>query len=104
MYANLSKAVENGMKFRPVVVFEESGNRVKVFSITSRMISSENNKDGNFVKMNSYKTKGWCDVGTEIEIDKKYLNNMLRECTTTEMDAIQTAVKNRKFYKQVTGK
>lgn len=83
-YADLGKAT--GVKEigrRPVVVVGQKGDKLKCYKVTSRM-----RNDFRHIRLNSYMVSGYCDVSQAYYINKKYLNGFKRNCTTTEMDAI----------------
>lgn len=88
-WCNLGKAVGNPeIGVRPIVSTGIVNGKVKVFQITSR-----NRDDRYHVRMNHYMIRGFCGMGYYYLIDKKYLLDYCRDCTTSEMDAMNQKIK-----------
>ena len=88
-WCNLGKAVGNPeIGVRPIVSTGIVNGKVKVFQITSR-----NRDDRYHVRMNHYMIRGFCGMGYYYLIDKKYLLDYCRDCTTSEMDTMNQKIK-----------
>ena len=88
-WCNLGKAVGNPeIGVRPIVSTGIVNGKVKVFQITSR-----NRNDRYHVRMNHYMIRGFCGMSYYYLIDKKYLLDYCRDCTTSEVDAMNQKIK-----------
>lgn len=90
-FADMAKATgKKEIKKRPVVVIKESGNYVSVLKITSR------NKDDEFhVRMNNFIIHGFCDISHIYKIERRYLLRWMRNCTSSEVEAIEEKMNSR---------
>lgn len=75
---------------RPVVV-TKMGNKCIVYKITSR----ERN-DKYHVRLNNYMIHGYCDISGWYKLDRCCLLNYVRDCTTSEIQAIDEGIKKFK--------
>lgn len=75
---------------RPVVVTKKENGSYIVYKITSR----ERN-DKYHVRLNNYMIYGYCDISGWYKLDKKCLLKYIRDCTTSEIQAIDEGI--RKF-------
>lgn len=88
-YADMGKATGiEDMGKRPVVCIEISENKAKVYKITSRY-----KKGKYYARINNYIVNGFCCVSKYYTIDKKYLLNYKRDCTLSEIEAINKVIK-----------
>lgn len=88
-FADMGKATGvPQMGTRPVVVVKGDKNTVTVYKITSRM-----REDKRHVRMNNYVIVGFCDISKSYTINKKFLKNFKRYCTTSEINSIQARAK-----------
>ena len=88
-WCNLGKAVGNPeIGVRPIVSTGFVNGKVKVFQITSR-----NRNDRYHVRMNHYMVRGFCGMSYYYLIDRKYLLDYCRDCTTSEVDAMNQKIK-----------
>lgn len=88
-FADLGKAT--GIKEigkRPVVSVGLIDGKAKVYKITSR-----NREDYKHIRMNTYIISGYCDISKFYLIDKKYLISYQRDCTKSEIEAIDKYAK-----------
>ena len=86
----VDKTNKKEIKKRPVVVIKESGNYVSVLKITSR------NKDDEFhVRMNNFIIHGFCDISHIYKIERRYLLRWMRNCTSSEVEAIEEKLNSR---------
>ena len=88
-YANMGLAVRKEKKIRPVVVVDEYNNRVRVHCVTCR---NKDDRPDYYVPLNPYKVYGNVEVSRYYWIDKKYLLDCVRECTTSEVEAINRGI------------
>lgn len=88
-FADLGKATGNKeIGKRPVVFVGVVDGKAKVYKITSR-----NRNDKKHIRMNSYIISGFCDISQYYLIDTKYLMSYKRDCTKSEIDAINKFAK-----------
>ena len=93
-YADLAKAFgKKEFKRRPVVIMEDFGDSVKILKVTSR-----NRDDKYHVRMNNFLIYGFCDVSKFYIIKKKYLLSYVRDCTTSESEAIKNKINFQEKY------
>lgn len=76
---------------RPVVVISRNNQdgKVSVLKITSRMRSGSY-----YVRMNNYIISGFCNAHEIFTIDAKHVKKMIRDCTKSEVDAINKTMYN----------
>lgn len=86
----MRKVTNNKAGIRPVVSVKKDGDYYIVYEITSR------NRENNVcVRMNHYKVHGFCEVLHKYRIHKTYMRKFIRDCTKSEIDAIN---KKRKSF------
>ena len=83
-FCDLAKATNNKeIGKRPVVSVGLVDGKYKVYKITSRYkVGSK------YVRMNPYIIRGYCDVSQYYLVDKKHFISFQRDCTSSEIDAI----------------
>ena len=89
-YADMAKAVCKEKKKRPVVVVAEQGNKVKVHCVTCR---NKQDRPSFYVPLNNYLVSGNVEVSHYYWINKKFLLNYVRDCTSSEQEAIYKGCK-----------
>lgn len=89
-YANM-RCVHPEKKTRPVVVVAEQGNRVKVHCVTCRCKAD---RPDFYVPLNHYMISGNVEVKRSYWIDKRFLLDYVRDCTTSEIEAINAKAAN----------
>ena len=89
-YADMAKAVCKEKKKRPVVVVAEPGSKVTVHCVTCR---NKQDRPSFYVPLNNYLVSGNVEVSHYYWINKKFLLNYVRDCTSSEQEAIYKGCK-----------
>ena len=88
-FADMGKGTRiKAMGKRPVVCTEINGDFAKVYKVTSRY-----KNDKYHIRINNYIVNGFCCLATCYTINKKYLLGFKRDCTTSEIEAINKVIK-----------